>query len=85
MRPTDWTRRSIGAPCQVTDVSGCDCTTRLENAHRTALRKVLYRYHPWFGRHVCVHGTIDKADGVVSAALWIVFDRTAFPDYSNCG
>ena len=70
-----------------------DCTTRLENAHRTALREVLYRYHPWFGRHVCVHGTIDKADGVVfrcaldrsQADRWLevpawMFDRTACPD-----
>ncbi|MCP3374940.1 hypothetical protein, partial [Bradyrhizobium cajani] len=41
------------------------CTTRLENAHGTVCREVLYRHHPWAGREVFVHGVIDKADGVV--------------------
>ena len=32
----------------------------LENAHRTVLREVLYRHHPWFGRRVCIHSAADK-------------------------
>jgi hypothetical protein len=61
-----------------------------ENAHRTVLREVLYRHHPWFGRRVCVHETIEKADDVVfrctlggsQAERWLevpawMFDRTA--------
>jgi hypothetical protein len=40
------------------------CTTRFESAHRTVLRKVLYRHHPWFRRRVCIHGAVDK-DGFV--------------------
>ena len=69
------------------------CTTTFENAHRTALREVLYRHHPWFGRRVCVHGAVDKADDVVfrctldgsQADHWLevpawMFDRTACPD-----
>lgn len=69
------------------------CTTRFENAHRTVLREVLYRHHPWFGRRVCVHETVDKADDVVfrctleesQADRWLevpawMFDRTACPD-----
>jgi hypothetical protein len=48
------------------------CTT-FENAHRTVLREVVYRYHPWFGRRVCVHGTVDKAS--LSAARWMDRER----------
>lgn len=72
---------------------GGDCTTTFENAHRTVLREVLYRHHPWFGRRVCVHGAIDKADDVVfrctldgsQADRWLevpawMFDRTACHD-----
>ena len=70
-----------------------DYTTRFENAHRTVLREVLYRHHPWFGRRVCVHGAVDKASDVVfrctldgsQADRWLevpawMFDRTACPD-----
>jgi hypothetical protein len=69
------------------------CTTRFENAHRTVLREVLYRHHPWFGRRVCVHGAVDKAGDIVfrctldgsQADRWLevpawMFDRTACPD-----
>src|SRR3954463_5988688 len=69
------------------------CTTRFENAHRTALREVLYHHHPWFGRRVCVHGAVDKAGYVVfrctldgsQADRWLevpgwMFDRTVYPD-----
>jgi hypothetical protein len=50
----------------------------------------LYRWHPWFGLRVCVHGTIDKAGGAVlrctlsgsDADRWLevpawMFDRAA--------
>lgn len=69
------------------------CTTTFENAHNTVLREVLYRHHPWFGRRVCVHGAVDKADDVVFRCTldgsrsdrWLevpawMFDRTACPD-----
>src|SRR5882672_3718760 len=68
-------------------------TTTFENAHRTVLREVLYRHHPWFGRRVCVHESVDKPDDVVfrctldrsRADRWLevpawMFDRTACPD-----
>src|SRR3984893_15299349 len=74
------------------DACGPHCTTRFENAHRTVLREVLYRHHPWFGRRVCVHGAADKAGCVVfrctldgsQADRWLevpawMFDRTACP------
>ena len=66
-------------------------TTRFENAHRTVLREVRYRHHPWFGRRVCVHRAVDKADVVFCCTLdgsqadrWLeipawMFDRTACP------
>ena len=73
--------------------SASHCTTTFENAHRTVLREVLYRHHPWFGRRVCIHGTVDKAGYVVfrctldgsQADRWRevpawMFDRTACPD-----
>ena len=77
----------------MTSVCAWRCTTTFENAHRTVLREVLYRHHPWFGRRVCVHETVDKADNVVfrctldesRAERWLevpawMFDRTACPD-----
>src|ERR1700704_6820933 len=79
--------------CSSPDAGGDDCTTTFENAHRTVLREVLYRHHPWFGRRVCVHQTVDKADDVVfrctldgsQADRWLevpawMFDRMACPD-----
>src|SRR6202049_262490 len=75
------------------DACGPHCTTTFENAHGTVLREVLYRHHPWFGRRVCVHETVDKADNVVfrctldgsQAERWLevpawMFDRTACAD-----
>jgi hypothetical protein len=35
------------------------------NAHRTDECKVLYRWHPWFGRVVAVHEVIERAAGRV--------------------
>src|SRR3954451_16321529 len=43
---------------------GLPSTTRVENAHGTGVREVLYRSHPWFGRDVHVHAAITKSDGV---------------------
>jgi len=75
------------------DACGSHCTTRFENAHRTVLREVLYRHHPWFGRRVCIHGAVDKdgfvvfrrtleelqADRGLEVPAWM-FDRTACPE-----
>src|SRR3954453_15903622 len=45
------------------DAAGGCCTTRVENAHGTGVREVLYRWHPWFGLAVHVHAAITKSDG----------------------
>src|SRR5258707_3280059 len=79
--------------CRAHCAVGRCCTTTFENAHRTVLREVLYRYHPWFGRQVYVHGTVDKADEVAfrcsldgsQTDRWLevpawMFDRTACPE-----
>src|SRR5450631_4478243 len=59
-------RRAIGEhPCPRPSACASDYTTRFENAHRSVLREVRYRHHPWFGRRVCIHGTVDKAEYVV--------------------
>src|SRR6266436_5932311 len=89
----DRSRLDPGCGRQGSNVGDGDCTTRFENAHRTVFREVLYRHHPWFGRRVCVHGTVDKADDVVfrcsldgsRADRWLevpawMFDRTACLD-----
>jgi len=44
--------------------AGC-CTTKLENAHGTEFREVLYSWHPWFGLRVAVHETVSRSDGIV--------------------
>ena len=47
--------------CSSPDAGGDDCTTKFENTHRIVRREVLYRLHPWFGRHVVVHEVVNKA------------------------
>jgi len=91
MRPLTSTARERGASCPTTGAFEIRCTTRFENAHRTVLREVRYRHHPWFGRRVCVHRTVNKADVVFRCTLdgsqadrWLevpawMFDRTACP------
>src|ERR1700737_2295519 len=80
-------------PCSTISECACHYTTTFENAHRTVLREVLYRHHPWFGRRVCIHGAVDKdgfvvfrctleasqADRALEVPAWM-FDRTACPD-----
>ena len=69
------------------------CTRRLENAHGTVFRELLYPWHPWFGMQVAIHEATDKVDGVVfrctlsgaHAVRWLeipawMFDRAACPD-----
>ena len=59
--------RSASGSCQSTsgpDAACPRCTTRVENAHGTVVREVLYRWHPWFGLDVHVHAAATKADGV---------------------
>ena len=66
------------------------CTTRRDNAHKIEERKVLYPWHPWFGRAVHVHEVIEKrAGGILRCSLdggasgrWLelpkwMFDREA--------
>jgi hypothetical protein len=49
--------RYADAPC---------CTTRRRNAHRTEEHEVLYRWHPWAGRHVHVQEIIQKGSGAIA-------------------
>ena len=41
------------------DASRC-CTSRQQNAHIIETREVLYRWHPWHGRTVCVSAVVVK-------------------------
>src|SRR4051812_30150625 len=59
--------KSASGSCQSTsgpDAACLRCTTRVENAHGTVVREVLYGWHPWFGLDVHVHAAATKADGV---------------------
>ena len=64
-------------------------TTRLENAHNSEFRELLYPWHPWVGLRVCVHEAIDKSSGSIfrctlsgsDAGRWVeipawMFDRS---------
>jgi hypothetical protein len=49
--------RSASGSCRSTnvpDVAVPYCTTKLENAHGTEFRELLYPWHPWFGLRVGV-------------------------------
>ena len=45
---------------------GSDCTTRLQNTHRTENREVLYLWHPWAGCIVQIHEVVEKTSGNVA-------------------
>ena len=66
------------------------CTTRLENAHNTEFRELLYPWHPWSGLRIGIHEAIERPGGVVfrcdltasDANRWLeipawMFDRSA--------
>jgi hypothetical protein len=75
----------------MTNVDEPGCTTRLENAHGTDFRELLYRWHPWFGLQVCVHEAIDKSSGSIfrctlsgsAAGRWVEIPAWMF-DRSTC-
>ena len=65
-------------------------TTRLENAHNSEFRELLYPWHPWSGLRIGIHEAIERPGGVVfrcdltasDANRWLeipawMFDRSA--------
>ena len=77
-------------------VDGPCCRTRLENAHGTVFRALLYPWHPWFGMRVAIHETIAKSDGVAfrctlsgsASDRWLevpawMFERAAYPEQAS--
>src|SRR4051812_41930813 len=86
---------SVLTSCSISSAGGC-CRTRLENAHGTAFRELLYPWHPWFGMRVAVHETIAKSDGVAfrctlsgsASDRWLeipawMFERSGFPEQAR--
>ena len=64
-RPPSSARRCRRTSRPVSDsrgsgAAGARCTNRRHNAHVTESRVVLYRWHPWHGRAVCVVGAVVK-------------------------
>src|SRR5262245_6627627 len=47
------------------DEDGWRCTTRLENAHSTKFRELLYPRHPWSDLRIGIHEAIERPGGVV--------------------
>jgi hypothetical protein len=43
-------------------------TTRLENAHNTEFRELLYPWHPWSGLRIGIHEAIERLLGGAAAA-----------------
>jgi hypothetical protein len=37
------------------------CTTKLENAHSTEFRELLYPWHPWSGLRTGIHEAIERS------------------------
>ena len=52
-------------PSRVPDASGLRDTSRQSNTHSTELREIHYPWHPWYGRHVWVHGALVKSGQTV--------------------
>ena len=52
-------------PSPVQDASGPHGTTEVCNAHKTSLREVKYRWHPWHGKTVLVRGEACRGGHVV--------------------
>jgi hypothetical protein len=71
-------------------VAAPHCTTKLENAHSTEFRELLYPWHPWSDLRIGIHEAIERPGGVVfrcdltasDAHRWLeipawMFDRSA--------
>ena len=82
--------RPSGFCCQAPDAGVGYCTRKLENAHGTEFRELLYPWDPWFGLRVGVHAAIERSGGTVfrcslsgsDADRWLevpawMFDRSA--------
>ena len=50
---------------KVIDAGANDYITKLENAHGTEFRELLYPWHPWAGLRVGLHESVSKPDGSV--------------------
>src|SRR5437588_5744791 len=51
--------------CSAPGAASRCCTTRLENAHGTEFRELLYPWHPWSGLRIGIHEAIERPGGVV--------------------
>src|SRR6516164_3976132 len=83
-------RDQMPKPSCVSCQLGSPTTTRLENAHNTEFRELLYPWHPWSGLRIGIHEAIERPGGVVfrcdltasDANRWLeipawMFDRSA--------
>ena len=46
------------------EASGC-CKTPSINTHKPGKNKIVYEFHPWFGRELSVHCVVEKGMGLV--------------------
>ena len=50
------------------EVSWC-YTSQLFNTHKFDKKKILYEFHPWFGRDLSAQGVVEKGMGAVRCTL----------------
>lgn len=60
------------------DAASSCCTTQLPNAHNTGERRILYEYHPWVGRDVCIDRVVEKS-GIRVARCSLAGDAPILP------
>jgi hypothetical protein len=83
-------RRWLDSSTRAASAAESGCTTRLENAHNTEFRELLYPWHPWSGLRIGIHEAMERPGGVVfrcdltasDANRWLeipawMFDRSA--------
>jgi hypothetical protein len=96
--PAPGHQNKLGPACvrQGSSVASCGRRTKIESAHRTVFRVLVYPWHPWFGMRVAIHEVLDKADGAVfrgtlsgsrsdrglEVPAWM-FDRSCCPDRAH--
>jgi hypothetical protein len=56
---------ALGFPARDSCVDGRDFTTEVINTHRTGIRKLLYRWHPLYGKELTIQGERNRHGAVM--------------------
>ena len=58
-------RTLMASPSSNCDVASVRCTTGVQDTHKTYVREVHYRWHPWHGQLVCVQAEARRSGTVL--------------------